>query len=195
MIPGFRPLKAGDVCCTEVQVVTIVHGDSGKTVRVSGHVLCDGNLVMEVQSTFFFHCHFTDYEHTFETIDKPDYTVELITDADVGILLSNDWFEWADESKLLAASTRLIFHLRSEVIYKDKVNYRLVAVAGDVLVCDHLSSLVKVAYVDFKRSKSQGNPIVADLQSHGSARLAPIPLATEYHLTSDLNLLSHTFYK
>jgi fatty acid synthase subunit beta len=39
-----------------------------------------------------------DYENTFETIGEPDYTVELITDTDFGVLLSKDWFGWADES-------------------------------------------------------------------------------------------------
>ena len=60
-------------------------------------------------------------------------TVELITDADVGVLLSKDWFEWVDKSKLLTAGTHLIFRLRSKVTYKDKVNYRSVAVADNVL--------------------------------------------------------------
>jgi len=70
--------------------------------------------------SIFFRGHFTDYEKTFETIGEPDYTVELITDADdVGVLLSKDWFEWG---KPLTAGTRLIFCLRSEVTYKDKVN-------------------------------------------------------------------------
>ena len=48
---------------------------------------------MEVQSAFFFRGRFTDYNNNFETIDEPDYTVELITDADVGVLLSKDWFK------------------------------------------------------------------------------------------------------
>ena len=59
---------------------------------------------------------------------------------------------------------RLIFRFRSEVIYKDKVNYRSVALAGDVLVRDHLGCLLKIAYVDFERDESQGNPVVAYLQ-------------------------------
>ena len=75
----------------------------------------------------------------------------------------------------------------SGVAYRDKVNYCSVAVAGNVLVRDHLRNLVKVGYVDFKHDKSQGNPIVAYLQCHGSAMSAPMPLTTEYHLTSDLN--------
>jgi hypothetical protein len=60
---------------------------------------------------------------TFETIGEPDYTAELVTDADAGILLSKDWFEWADKSKPLAAGTLCRFRLCSEVTYKDKVNY------------------------------------------------------------------------
>jgi hypothetical protein len=51
-----------------------------------------------LQSAFFFRGRFMDYENTFETIGEPDYTVELITDTDFGVLLSKDWFGWADES-------------------------------------------------------------------------------------------------
>jgi len=187
VIPGSRPLKAGDICHAEARVVGVVNSDSGKTVRVSGHVLCEGKPIIEVRSAFLYRGRFTDYENTFETIDEPDYTVELVTDADVGVLLSKDWFEWADEAKPLTAGARLIFRLRSEVTYKDKVNYRSVAVAGDVFVRGHLGRLVKVAYVDFDRDESQGNPVVAYLQRHGSAKSAPIPLAAEYHLTSSTN--------
>ena len=61
------------------------------------------------------------------------------------LLISKDWLEWADESKSLTAGERLIFRSRSEVIYKEKVSYHSVAAAGDVLVRDHLSRLVKVA--------------------------------------------------
>ncbi|KAF8271214.1 fatty acid synthase [Lactarius quietus] len=187
VVPGSKPLKAGDVCRAEAKVVAVVNGDSGKTVRVTGHVLCEGKPVIEVQSAFLYRGRFTDYENTFETIDEPDYTVELATDADVGVLLSKDWFEWSDEAQPLKAGTRLIFRLRSEVTYKDKVNYRSVAVAGDVFVRGHLGRLVKVAYVDFERDESQGNPVVSYLQRHGSAKSAPIPLASEYHLTSSSN--------
>jgi fatty acid synthase subunit beta len=42
-IPRSRPLRAGDVSCAEARVVAVVNGDSGKTVRVSQRVLCEGN--------------------------------------------------------------------------------------------------------------------------------------------------------
>jgi hypothetical protein len=43
---------------------------------------------------------FTDYENTFEVVGEPDCTVDLASDADLGVPLSKDWFEWADETKL-----------------------------------------------------------------------------------------------
>jgi fatty acid synthase subunit alpha, fungi type len=187
VVPGSKPLKAGDVCRAEAKVVAVVNGDSGKKVRVAGHVLCKGKPVIEVQSAFLYRGRFTDYEDTFEIVDEPDYTVELASDADVGVLLSKDWFEWADETNPLTTGTRLIFRLRSEVTYKDKVNYRSVAVAGDVFVRGHLGRPVKVGYVDFERDESQGNPVMAYLERHGSAKSAPISLDTEYHLTSSAN--------
>ena len=67
-----------------------------------------------------------------------------------------------------------------------KVNYHLVAVAGDVFVRDHLASLVKVAYVDFEHDGSQG--ILLSPISNVIARPSQLlPLTTEYHLTSDSN--------
>jgi fatty acid synthase subunit alpha, fungi type len=80
---------------------------------------------------------------------------------------------------------RLTLRVCSEVTHKDKVNYWSVAVTGDVLVHNYLSSLVKVAYVDFEHYESQGNPVVTYLQRHDSPGSTPIPLTTEYHLTSD----------
>ena len=67
---------------------------------------------------------FTDYENAFETIGEPDYTVELIADADASVLLLKDWLEWADKSKLLAASTCLTFHFRLEVTYRT-ISYQI----------------------------------------------------------------------
>ena len=121
-------------------------------------------------------------------VGQPEYTVELVADADVGVLISKDWLEWADESKPLIAPARLILCHSSEVAYKDKVNNRSIAVTSDVLIRDRLGRLVKVAYVDFERDETQRNPVVAYLQRHGLAVSVPISPTTEYNLTSDLNL-------
>jgi fatty acid synthase subunit alpha, fungi type len=68
------------------------------------------------------------------------------------------------------------------------VNYHSVTVAGDVLAHGHLGSLVKVAYINFELDESQGNPIVAYPQRHGSTKSPPVPITIKYRLTSDSNL-------
>ena len=55
------------------------------------------------------------------------------------------------------------------------MNCRSVTVAGDVLVRDHLGRLVKVAYVDFERDESQGNPVVAYLQTTWLGKVSSHP--------------------
>ena len=106
-------------------------------------------------------------------VGQPEYTVELVADTDFGVLISRDWLKWADESKPLIAGAHLYFRLSSDVAYKDKVNNFSVAVAGNVLIRDHLGRLVKVAHIDFERDESQGNPIVVYLQRHGLTMSAP----------------------
>ena len=39
---------------------------------------------------------FTNFEDIFGGIDEPDYTVELASDVDVGLLLPKDRFDWSD---------------------------------------------------------------------------------------------------
>jgi len=181
VIPGSMP-KVGDICHAEARVVAVVNGDAGKTVWVSRHVLCEGDLVIKVQSA----SRFTDYENTFETIDEPDYAVELATDAGIGVLLSKDWFEWADEAKPLTAGTRLTFCLRSKATYKDKVNYHSVAVTAM-----SLSVVISVASPSECRSHSNSRcasfnvqqPTVVPPQDQGQSQgnLLEHPVSREGH--------------
>ncbi|KAI0311286.1 acyl transferase domain-containing protein, partial [Amylostereum chailletii] len=184
VVPGAKILAAGDVCKAEAKVTAVVNSDAGKTVRVQGHVLCEGKPVIEVVSAFLYRGRFTDFENTFETVEEPDYIVTLASDADVGVLQSKEWFQWADDTKPLQAGTALVFRLKSEVTYKDKVNYRSVAVEGDVFVRDALKQLVKVGSVAFDRDECQGNPVVEYLKRHGEAQGKAVPLASEYTLTT-----------
>lgn len=52
---------------------------------------------------------------------EPDYLVELANDADVRVLRSKEWFEWDDDSKPLQARTGLVFRLKSELTYKERL--------------------------------------------------------------------------
>ena len=170
MVEGARPLQVGDICNAKAAIASVTNTDAGKVVKVKGHVCREGIPVIEVVSAFLYRGRFTDFENTFETIDEPDYVVELENDAAVGVLESKEWFEWDDDSTPLQAGTSLTFRVHSQVTYKDKTSYRDVSVSGDIFVCDQLKRFIKVGSVDFQQDGCQGNPVVAYIQRHGKAQ-------------------------
>ncbi|KAF8969171.1 fatty acid synthase [Flammula alnicola] len=177
MVDGAKPLEAGDVCKAEARIVS--------TVKVKGYVSRRGQRVIEVVSAFLYRGRFSDYENTFDTTEEPDYSVTLETDADVGVLQSKEWFEWENESSPLLAGASLIFRIQSQVFFKDRTANRNVTVSGDIFVRNQLKVLVKVGSVDFQQDDSQGNPVLAYLQRHGTPLGLTTPLANEgYTLTS-----------
>ena len=185
-LPSARPLKAGDVCRAEARIVSVINSDSGKTVKVRGNVLRDGQPVIEVNSSFLYRGRFTDYPNTFEIVDEPEYIVSLADAAAVGVLQSKEWFDWENDAKPLLPGTHLVFHVQSVLVYKDKSSYSSIAVTGRVFVRDQLKSLIPVATVDYSNGVSVGNPVVAYLQRHGQEQGKPALFETPYSLTSTL---------
>lgn len=179
MVDDAASFKAGDVCKAEARIVSVVNNDAGRLVKVKGFVTRDGQLVVEVVSSFLYRSRCSDYSHTFELIEEPDYLVELPTEADVGVLQSKEWLEWDDKSKPLQAGTGLIFRVKSEVTYRNKTCDKSVSISGDIFVRDLLKRLVKVGNVDFLQDDGRGNPVLAYLQRHGQPQGLPSPLAND----------------
>ncbi|KAF8071859.1 fatty acid synthase [Lyophyllum atratum] len=185
MMQDAKPLQVGDICKAKAQIVSVTNANEGKIVKVKGHVYRGDEQVIEVVSAFLYRGRFVDYENTFETTEEPDYLVPLESDAAVGVLQSKEWFEWDDDSKPLLAGAALLFRISSQVSFKDKTSYRNVAVSGHIFVRNQLKVLVKVGSVDFQQEDSQGNPVLAYLQRHGSAQGLVTPLPNDgYTLTS-----------
>ena len=93
LVKGASPLKAGDVCKAEARIASVTNTDAGKVVKVKGHVLRDGQSIIEVVSSFLYRGHFDDFHNTFEVIEESNYVVELVDEAAVGVLKSKEWFE------------------------------------------------------------------------------------------------------
>jgi fatty acid synthase subunit beta len=184
MMEGAKPLQVGDICRPEVRIVSVTNSSEGKIVKVKGHCYRNNQPVIEVVSSFLYRGRFVDYENTFDTTEEPDYLVHLESDADVGVLQSNEWFEWDDMSSSLLAGTSLIFCIQSQVSFKDKTAYHNVSVSGDIFVRNQVKVLVKVGSVDFQRDDSQGNPVLAYLQRHGKALGLTTPLPNGYSLNT-----------
>jgi fatty acid synthase subunit alpha len=77
MVEGAGPLQVGDVCRAEARIASVTNTDAGKVVKVKGHVYREDKPVIGVVSSFLYRGRFTDYEHTFETTEEPDYRPTL----------------------------------------------------------------------------------------------------------------------
>ncbi|KAF8843701.1 hypothetical protein BDN67DRAFT_963867 [Paxillus ammoniavirescens] len=191
LVPGAKPLKAGDACIADARIASVKNTDAGKAVQVKGHVFRDGQPIIEVESSFLYRGRFTDYANTFETVDEPDYVVELSDDAAVGVVQSKEWLSWEDQTLHPKAGMTLVYRVQSQVTFKDKTSYRDVSVTGDVFMRDQLKRLKKVASVEFNQEGCHGNPVVAYLQRHGVPEGRLTPLANEGYTMS--NNVSTTF--
>jgi fatty acid synthase subunit alpha len=112
--------------------------------------------IKEVQPAFFFRGRFMGYENAIETIGEPDYAVELITDADVGVLLSKDCSSGLTR---VTASCWLASYLppslRGHLQGQGELSLGAsVAVAGDVLVRDHLAALSRLPTLTSSATKA-----------------------------------------
>lgn len=176
LLPGAVPLKSGDVCKGEGRIQSVIITDAGKAVKVKGHIIRNGEKVVEVVSSFLYRGRFTDFENTFELIEEPDYVVDVPTEAAVGVIQSKEWFEWNDETKPLKAGTTLIFRIKSDVTYRNKTCYKTVSVSGDIFIKDSIKQLVKVGSVDFHHEDSRGNPVAEYIRRHGTPQGLETPL-------------------
>jgi fatty acid synthase subunit beta len=179
VVDGAAPFRAGDKCKAKAQISSVINANEGKIVKVKGHVYRDGQPVIEVVSSFLYRGRFGDFENTFETMEEPDYLVSYDNDASVGVIQSKEWFDWEDESNPLTPGTSLVFRIVSRVTFKNKTAYRSVTVGGDIFVRDKLKNLIKVGSVNFQQDDSQGNPVLAYLQRHGTALGQSAPLAND----------------
>ncbi|KAI5983403.1 hypothetical protein EDD15DRAFT_2390897 [Pisolithus albus] len=180
LLPGAKPLEDCDACIADAKITSVKNTDAGKVVQVRGHVYRDGQRIIEVTSSFLYRGRFIDFENTFETVNEPDYVVELQNDAAVGVVQSKEWLSWEDESQPAKAGMTLVFRVRSEVTFKDKTSYRDVCVTGDVFLRDQLKRL--------RKEGCQGNPVVAYLQRHGIPEGRLTALANEgYTMTNNVS--------
>lgn len=87
------------------RVISVIYMDNGKSFKVKGAVLPDG-------------------EHTFEIVDEIPYTVDINSRADIAVLEDKEWYEWSDQTKPLLPGTHLFFHTQLEYCYNYKSTYR-----------------------------------------------------------------------
>jgi hypothetical protein len=136
----------------------------------------EGKPVVKVTSAFLYRGRFFDHQNAFETIDEDDYAVELKTEADIAVLKSKEWLEWADDAPKVTTGDTLIFRLQTEIFYKTQTTIAKIAVSGHVYLRNQLKELIPVASVDYEKENVRGNPIRAYLERHGKVVGLLVPL-------------------
>ena len=122
------------------KILVVTNNDNGKTAAVTGHVLRDGEPVIEVRSSFLYRDRFSYYENTFQLVDESDYVIELNDASAVGVLQSKERFDLGNDTKHLLPGTELIFRVQTEIAYTNKTTYSSVNVTGKVYVRDQLKT-------------------------------------------------------
>ncbi|PWN49501.1 hypothetical protein IE53DRAFT_363101 [Violaceomyces palustris] len=188
VVPGARPLRAGDVCTARASVKSVKISDTGKSVSVGGTVYREENgefkPAITVVSSFFFRGRFSDFHTCFET-SHGDYSVEIKSKADATVLLAKEWFDWTATTPL-AEGTTLYFKVDSTMRFKDQASFSDVEVTGGAFIKDYKDDLIPVAEVNYSADTvSYGNPVVEYIKRFGgNSQGGPEPLENGYSLSS-----------
>ncbi|KIO25137.1 hypothetical protein M407DRAFT_8593, partial [Tulasnella calospora MUT 4182] len=108
---GFK--MTGNVCTSEVRVVSVINPDSGKSMKVKGAVLCNGKPIINVTTPFIYRESFFDNHNAFKIVDEFPTLVDINSRADIAVLKDKEWYDWSDKTKPLLQRTRLFLHTRS----------------------------------------------------------------------------------
>ncbi|QPG76258.1 beta subunit of fatty acid synthetase [Brettanomyces nanus] len=178
MLSGASPLRAGDKVSSDANIVSVVNGPTGKTVKVVGHIYREGVEMMQVTSGFFYRGQYTDFENTFKKTVETPVEVTLATQKDVAVLKSKDWFHCDDDTSLLGKD--LTFRLTSLYKFRSADVFSYVSTTGAVCYELPTKEIKKVAEVEYEAGDSFGNPVVNYLSRNG--RPIEQPLMFENHI-------------
>lgn len=172
MLPGSTPLKVGDKVSSDAEIISVVNGPTGKTVKVVGTIYRDGDAVMQVTSAFFYRGVYNDFENTFEKTEETPAQVTISSAKDAAVLKSKEWFHLEDGVDLLNKS--LIFRLKSVYKFKSADVYSFVSTSGSVYYESPTKEIKKVADIEYNAAFSYGNPVIDYLNRNGTPIEQPI---------------------
>jgi fatty acid synthase subunit alpha len=149
MVEGAGPLQVGDVFRSEASVTNT------DATLLGSRITCIMTSRHRSRFIFIYRSRFNDYEDAFRTTEESDFLVQLPDDAAVGVLQSEERFEWDNGSAPLQAGTALTFRVLSQIqiTFKDKNS-----VSKDIFLRDQLKRLVKVGTVDFQQDACKAIP-------------------------------------
>ncbi|KAJ2162492.1 fatty acid synthase alpha subunit Lsd1 [Coemansia sp. RSA 552] len=169
MVDGAEPLRAGDVVDSCARIVEVTNEETGKRSRIRGHVMRNGQPVVEVTTSFFYRGAFSDFDRTFRNVDEQPTRVTLESTRDIAVLKSKEWFVPLDTASAAALQPGAILELRlkSQYRFKSRDVYSHVTTAGRVMMQVSTKEYVHIADVTYASGEAYGNPVVEYLKRHG----------------------------
>ena len=172
MLPGAEHLKVGDKVSSDAEIVSVINGPTGKTVKVVGTIYKDSKAVMQVTSAFFYRGSYSDFENTFEKTEETPAQVTISSAKDAAVLKSKEWFHVEEGVELLGKS--LIFRLKSVYKFSSAKVYSSVKTTGNVYYESPTKEIKKAAEIEYNAAFSYGNPVIDYLTRQGTPIEQPI---------------------
>ena len=163
---GSASVQIGDHVHAEAKVASICIDGSGKIVEITAKILRDEAEMLTLVSRFLFRGSFEDFESTFERKDEPDFEVELVSEQDVAVLASKQWFQFSAGMVDLIGAT-LVFRLETSARYESKSAFSLIKTTGEVLQRCHDGSLQQIGTVNYTSGPTHGNLVTSYLERCG----------------------------
>lgn len=169
MTPGAEPLKKGDKVYTTSQINAIINQSSGKMVEVCGTIHRDGEAIMDVVSTFLYRGVYNDYTNTFQRKMETPRQLHLISNKDVAILKSKQWFILDDDYENFNLVGQVLnFHLQTFLRFKSEKIFSSIHTQGQVFLTLPNKETVQIARIRYEAGQSNGNPVIDYLERLGS---------------------------
>ncbi|ODV82972.1 hypothetical protein CANARDRAFT_30438 [[Candida] arabinofermentans NRRL YB-2248] len=185
MFPGAEPLKAGDKVSSDAEIISVVNGETGKTVEVVGTIYRDGAAIMEVTSAFFYRGTYNDFDKTFQKTSETPAEVKLTTAKDVAVLKSKEWFHITDSVDLL--NKTLTFRCKSVYKFNSSSVYSSVITTGAAYYELSSKEVKQVAEINYEAAYSHGNPVIDYLNRNGSPIEQPLMFENAIPLSGTLS--------
>ena len=159
-------LSQNDSIVSEAEILSIIIGPSGKTVKVKARLFKDECAFLEITSEFLFRGIFKDYTNTFKK-EYPSMLVTIGSRKDFEVLTSKSWLQ-LERNMELAFPLVLKFRLHCTSFYGNDLKMESIMVKGTVYAIQETTS-VMIGQVDYNDRNCSGNIVMEYLKRFGKS--------------------------
>ncbi|KAJ2125831.1 fatty acid synthase alpha subunit Lsd1 [Coemansia sp. RSA 720] len=167
LIPGIRPLCAGDNLSVTTVISKINNTTAGKRQAKLSTIERDGQPIGTFEIDLLFRGYYIEPSKAFKREYGNMISIILTSDIDIAVLEAKEWFIYREDAPIqLQPNTPIELCLDSEYRYKSDDIYSSIVTTGTVTVKVRSGRRVHIADVDFQHTEAKSNPVVDYLSRH-----------------------------